>query len=155
MVALELARNMKVDALVLLSTGFGIDVSDSLLKWIADNPSDLFQKMAKISVMNADDEDAVDLVVRDFMSRGQPTLLRQLTALAGYRPTPLRNPPPTLVIWGVSDHSVPLDAHVELALKCRGAVVPMTGAKHMPFFEQPGETATWMRTAYALASGHT
>lgn len=151
MVALELARNLRVDALVLLATGFGIEVSDSLLEWIAAKPSDLFLKMAKISVMNAGDEEAIDLVVRDFESRGQPTLLRQLRALAAYRPTPLRNPPPTVVIWGVSDHSVPLDDHVELALKCRGAVIPMKDAKHMPFFEQPAETARWMRSAYALS----
>lgn len=153
MVALELARSITVDALVLLATGFGIEVSDSLLSWIAENPADLFTKMARISVMNADDKGTVDLVVRDFKSRGQATLLRQLSALAAYRPTPLRKPPPTLVIWGVSDHSVPLEDHVELALKCRGAVIPMAGAKHMPFFEQPRETAKWMKTAYDLARG--
>ena len=101
--------------------------------------------------MNADDEDAIGLVVRDFESRGQATLLRQLRALAVYQPVPLRVPPPTLVIWGESDHSVPLEDHVELAIKCRGAVIPMKDAKHMPFFEQPSDTARWMDVAYGLA----
>lgn len=151
MVALELAHRIPIDALVLLATGFGIEVSDALLDWVERNPPDLFNKMARISVLNADDNETIDLVVRDFESRGQPTVLHHLRALAAYRPIPLDSPPTTFVIWGMSDQSVPLEAHVELAVKCRGAVVPMAGAKHMPFLEQPVHTARWMTAAYELS----
>ncbi|MHB8335673.1 MAG: alpha/beta fold hydrolase [Acidimicrobiales bacterium] len=151
MVALELAHRVPIDALVFLATGFGIEVSASLLDWVEMNPPDLFKKMARISVMSADDDPTIDLVVRDFELRGQPTVLHHLQALASYRPVPLDSPPPTFVIWGMKDQSVPLEAHVELAAKCRGAVVPMADAKHMPFLEQPVQTARWMTAAYELS----
>lgn len=154
MVALELAHRIPIDALVLLASGFGIEVSDSLLDWVEKSPPDLFKKMARISVMDAEDKETIDLVVHDFESRGQPTVLHHLQALASYRPVPLASPPPTVVIWGMHDKSVPLEAHIELAARCRGAVVPMADAKHMPFLEQPVETARWMRAAYEL-SRHT
>jgi pimeloyl-ACP methyl ester carboxylesterase len=150
MVALELARTIHVDALVLIAAGFGIEVSDSLLQWIAGNPPDLLEKVAKASIAAPDDEAMVALVARDFASRGQPVLLRHLTALGRYRPQPLGAPPPTVVIWGVGDHSVPLADHVELALRCRGAVAPLSDAGHMPFLERPTETVRWIRTAAQL-----
>lgn len=152
MVALELAHRIRVDALVLLASGFGIEVSDSLLDWVAKDPPDLFLKMARISVMNASDGAAVDMVVRDFETRGQPTVLRHLRALAAYRPIALDSPPPTMVIWGMFDKSVPLEAHIELASKCRGALIPMADAKHMPFLERPEETVQWMKAAYVLST---
>jgi pimeloyl-ACP methyl ester carboxylesterase len=147
MVALELARTVPVDALVLIAAGFGVHVSDSLLEWVAANPPDLLPKVARASIAAREDRDLVELVTRDFASRGQPVLLRHLTALGAYRPQPLAVPPPTLVIWGQGDHSVPLDDHVELALRCRGAVAPVAGAGHMPFLERPTETVRWIRTA--------
>ncbi len=147
MVSLELARRVRVDALVLIAAGFGIEVSESLLQWIADNPSDLLAKVAKASIAAQEDEATAALVARDFASRGQPVLLRHLTALGSYRPQPLEAPPPTLVIWGMGDRSVPLADHVELALQCRGALVPMGDAGHMPYLERPVETVRWIRTA--------
>jgi pimeloyl-ACP methyl ester carboxylesterase len=150
MVALELARTIHVDALVLIAAGFGIEVSESLLEWIAANPPDLLEKVAKASIADRDDREMVALVARDFATRGQPVLLRHLTALGRYRPQPLDAPPPTLVIWGVDDHSVPLADHVELALRCRGAVAPVAGAGHMPFLERPTETVQRIRTAAQL-----
>ena len=150
MVALELARTVRVDALVLIAAGFGIEVSDSLLQWIAADPPDLLAKLAKASIAAREDEEMVALAARDFESRGQPVLLRHLTALGSHRPQPLEAPPPTLVIWGVDDHSVPLADHLELALQCRGAVAPMAGAGHMPFLERPTETVRWIRTATQL-----
>jgi pimeloyl-ACP methyl ester carboxylesterase len=150
MVALELARSIPVDALVLIAAGFGIEVSDSLLEWIAANPPDLLAKVAKMSIAARDDEAMVDLVRSDFASRGQPVLLRHLTALGAHRPEPLAAPPPTLVLWGVGDRSVPLSDHVELALRCRGAVVPIEDAGHMPYLERPAEIVRWSRTAAQL-----
>lgn len=147
MVALELARTVRVDVLVLIAAGFGIDVSESLLHWIATNPPDLLAKVARASIAAGEDREIVELVTRDFASRGQPVLLRHLTALGAYRPRPLQAPPPTLVIWGEDDHSVPLADHVELALRCRGALAPVAGAGHMPFLERPTETVRWIRTA--------
>jgi len=151
MVALELAHHMEVDALVLIAAGFGIEVSDSLLDWVAKDPPDLFLKMARISVMNSDDKETVNLIVRDFEVRGQSSVLNHLTALAHYKPKPLKIAPPTLVLWGMLDTSVPLEAHVELASKCDGALIPLDGAKHMPFLEQPLQTVRWMKAAHSLS----
>jgi len=150
MVALELTRTVAVDALVLIAAGFGIDVSDSLLDWVLANPPDLLQKVAQASIADREDREMVELVTRDFASRGQAVLLRHLTALGAYRPQPPHAPPPTLVIWGEGDRSVPLADHVELALRCRGAVAPVAGAGHMPFLERPTETVRWIRMAAAL-----
>jgi pimeloyl-ACP methyl ester carboxylesterase len=151
MVALELARSVTVDALVLIAAGFGIEVSGSLLEWIASNPPDLLRKVAKMSITDRHDETMVELIRRDFASRGQPVLLRHLTALGAHRPEPLATPPPTLVLWGLGDRSVPLGDHVELALRCRGAVVPIQEAGHMPFLERPAETVRWVRAAVRLS----
>ena len=151
MVALELSRTVRVDALVLIAAGFGIEVSDSLLNWIAANPPDLLEKVARASIADPEDEALVALLARDFASRGQPVLLRHLTALGSYRPQPLEAPPPTLVIWGEGDRSVPLADHVELARQCRGAVAPMGDAGHVPYLEQPAETVRWIRTATQLS----
>jgi pimeloyl-ACP methyl ester carboxylesterase len=150
MVALELARTVHVDALVLIAAGFGIEVSDSLLEWVRANPPDLLSKMAKASIVDREDVEMIELVRRDFAARGQSVLLRHLTALGAYRPEALEAPPPTLVIWGEGDGSVPLADHVELALRCRGAVAPVAGAGHMPFLERPAETLAWIRTAEKL-----
>jgi pimeloyl-ACP methyl ester carboxylesterase len=150
MVAIELARKVELQGLVLIAAGFGIEVSDSLLDWIAADPVGLLPKVAKASIAAREDERMVALVARDFASRGQAVLLRHLGALGAYRPEPLDAPPPTLVIWGVHDASVPLADHVELAQRCRGAVAPVRDAGHMPFLEQPEQTAGWIRIAHLI-----
>ena len=150
MVALELARTVPVDALVLIAAGFGIEVSDSLLEWVAADSPDLLRKVAKASIVDREDQEMIGLVTRDFAARGQPVLLRHLTALGAYRPQALEAPPPTLVIWGEGDRSVPLADHVELALRCRGALAPIRDAGHMPFLERPAETLAWIRMAEKL-----
>jgi pimeloyl-ACP methyl ester carboxylesterase len=147
---LELARTVPVDALVLIAAGFGLEVSESLLEWIAANPPDLLRKVAKASIVDREDGEMIDLVTRDFAARGQPVLLHHLTALGAYRPQALEAPPPTLVIWGEGDRSVPLADHVELALRCRGALAPVPGAGHMPFLERPAQTLACIRMAEKL-----
>jgi pimeloyl-ACP methyl ester carboxylesterase len=150
MVALELARTLRVDALVLIAAGFGIHVSDSVLEWVAANPPDLLPKVAKLSIADRDDDETIDFVTRDFAVRGQGVMLRHLTALGAYRPQQLEAPPPTLVIWGEHDRSVPLADHAELALRCGGALAPVAGAGHMPFVERPAATVRWIRAAAQL-----
>ena len=147
MVALELSRSIEVDALVLIAAGFGITVGDALLEWIAGDPPDLLPKVAKASIAARDDQDLMQLVVRDFAARGQAVLLRHLTALGAYTPQPLQQPPPTIVVWGERDRSVPLADHMELALRLRGAVAPVAGAGHMPFLERPDAIVRWIKVA--------
>lgn len=155
MVALELARSVPVRALVLVAAGFGIVTSRSLLDWVAANPPDLFPKMAKASLARREDAEQIAAVAADFAARGQPVVLRHLTALSRYRPRPLQAPPPTLVIWGEHDRSVPLADHAELALRCRGVLAPVAGAAHKPYYEQPEVTISWIRWAerWAEAAG--
>ena len=150
MVALEIARSVGVDALVLIAAGFGIETSDALIDWVAANGPDLFPKMARASIADRDNATLVETVTRDFEGRGQPVVLRHLQALRDYTPQPLSSPPPTLVLWGVHDHSVPLADHAELARQCAGVLVPIADAGHMPFFEQPRETVRWIRRAAPL-----
>jgi pimeloyl-ACP methyl ester carboxylesterase len=147
LVALELARRTPVDALVLIAAGFGIDVHPAVLRRIAANPPGLLRAMATSVVADPDDQAVTELVERDFAARGQAVLLRHMTVLAAHRPQPLAEPPPTLVLWGAQDPGVPLAAHVELALRCRGVLVPVAAAGHLPYLEQPEATGRWIRAA--------
>jgi pimeloyl-ACP methyl ester carboxylesterase len=150
-VALEVARNVEVDALVLAAAGYGIDVSDRLLDWMISNPPELFQKMAKICVADKDDQVRIEAIVEDYIAGGHDVHVRHLQALAGHRPEPLSDPPPTIVLWGMGDPAVRLEGHIELALKYRGALVPIPDAAHVPFLEQPRVTLEWIRKAAVLA----
>jgi pimeloyl-ACP methyl ester carboxylesterase len=153
MVALEVARQVPVQALVMVAAGFGITVSESAVEWIARNPPDLHQKLARLCLANREDRERLKIVVQDYDACGQPAHLRQIRALAEYRPEPLADPPPVLVLWGMNDRAVPLDDHLELALRLRGALVPIADAGHVPFFEQPEATLRWLLHAGAMAVG--
>jgi pimeloyl-ACP methyl ester carboxylesterase len=145
MVALECARAGQADGLVLIAAGFGIVVGDRALEWVAANPPDLLSKMAAIGLADGEDDTLVATRADDFAARGQPVLLRHLQALAAYRPEPLPEPPPTLVLWGERDRGVPLADHAELARRCGGVLVPIENAGHAPFLEQPEATVRWVR----------
>ena len=93
----------------------------------------------------------VAALVADYEAGGHERHIRQVQAMGAYEPQPLDNPPTTLVLWGVNDSAVPLEDHVRLALECRGAVVPIADAAHVPFFEQPAATLRWLRLAGSLA----
>jgi len=151
MVALEIARNVDVDALVLASAGFGITVSDRLIEWMVRNPPNLWRKMAKICLGGREDPALIDAIVADYVAGGRIEHIEQSKALAAYSPEPLPDPPPTLVLWGMNDPAVPRDDHLELAVKCRGALVPIADAAHVPFLEQPRVTLEWIRTAAVVA----
>jgi pimeloyl-ACP methyl ester carboxylesterase len=147
MVALELARRIEIDALVLVAAGFGIEVSDALIDWMVRNPPDLWPKMAKICLGGRDDPALIDAIVEDYVAGGREEHIVHSRALQAYEPEPLADPPPTLVLWGVNDRAVPVEAHLELARRCRGALVPVDGAAHVPFLEQPRVATEWIRRA--------
>jgi pimeloyl-ACP methyl ester carboxylesterase len=153
MVALEVARSVEIEALVLASAGFGIEVSDRLIGWMERNPPDLFRKMAKICLGDREDPPLIDAIVADYIAGGHAEHVRHLQALSRYAPEQLREPPPTIVLWGMRDPAVPLEGHVELALRCRGALVPIADAAHVPFLEQPQVTLEWIRRAARLSDG--
>jgi pimeloyl-ACP methyl ester carboxylesterase len=144
LVALELARRVPVDALVLIAAGFGIDVHPSVLARIAANPPDLLAAMARGVLAASAPEPLAEVVVRDFEARGAAVLLSHMRVLAEHHPEPLADPPSTLVLWGTQDPGVTLDAHVELALRCHGLLVPIEGAGHLPYLERPEETVRWI-----------
>ena len=150
MVAMEVARRVPVDALVLVAAGFGITVSESAFAWLIDNPPDLHIKLARICVFDRTNQDRLDRLVADYDACGQPAHVEHLEAIRRYRPEPLPEPPPTTVLWGVHDRAVPLEDHVELALRCRGVLAPIPGAAHVPFLEQPELTLAWIRRAARL-----
>jgi pimeloyl-ACP methyl ester carboxylesterase len=147
MIAVEIARRTDLHALVLIAAGFGITVGDRLLDWVASNPPDLLEKMARAGLADPDDERLVAIRRRDFAARGQPVLLAHLRALAAYRPEPLPEPPPTLVLWGERDRGVPVEDHAALALAMGGMLVPIARAGHAVFLERPIETVRWARAA--------
>ncbi len=152
MVALEVARRVPVQALVVAAAGFGITVSEYALDWIARNPPDLHQKLARLCLAGRDDRDRLEVLVQDYDACGQPMHLRHLRALAAYRPEPLAGPPPAFVLWGMEDRAVPFADHLDLAVRLEGALVPIAGAAHVPFFEQPETTLRWLRHAGQVAS---
>jgi pimeloyl-ACP methyl ester carboxylesterase len=150
MVALEIARAVPVDGLVLIAAGFGVAVGDSVLEWVEADPPGLLEKMARAGLGDPTSADFVSVRERDFAARGQPVLLAHLRALAAHRPQPLAAPPPSLVLWGELDRSVPLADHAELATRLGGALVPIVGAGHAPFLERPEETERWIRRALSF-----
>jgi pimeloyl-ACP methyl ester carboxylesterase len=150
-VALELVHRVEVDALVLVAAGYGIEVSDRLLDWMIPNPPGLHEKMARICLANRADDVRAGEVFADYEAAGHAAHVRHLQALRGHRPEPLADPPPTLVLWGVHDPAIPFDDHLELATVCRGALVPIADAAHVPFLEQPEATLAWIRRAAAMA----
>jgi pimeloyl-ACP methyl ester carboxylesterase len=122
-----------------------------VLDWVASDPPDLLEKMARIGLADRSDRELAAIRLADFAARGQPVLLRHLRALAAYRPDPLEDPPPTVVLWGEHDHGVPLADHAQLALRCEGILVPIGGAGHAPFLERPDETVAWIRATTGTA----
>jgi pimeloyl-ACP methyl ester carboxylesterase len=155
MISLEIARRVEIDALVLIAAGWGIEVSDSLIKWMERNPPGILEKFSKICLSDPEDAAKVAALVADYEAGGHERHIRQVKAMGAYEPAALSNPPPTLVLWGVNDSAVPLDGHVRLTLECRGALVPIGDAAHVPFFEQPAATLPWFRLAASLAGATT
>jgi len=51
----------------------------------------------------------------------------------------------------MEDRAVPFEDHLELAVRLEGALVPIAGAAHVPFFEQPETTLRWLHHAGRVA----
>ena len=100
LVALEVARRIGADALVLIAAGFGIEVHPSVLARIAADPPGLLPAMARAVLAPSSPTELADLVARDFEVRGSAALLTHMEVLAGHRPEPLPHPPPTVVLAG-------------------------------------------------------
>lgn len=151
LIALELARDTALDALILVAAGFGIAVSPAVLDTIAANGPGMLERMARGVVADPGDDAIVAGVRRDFEACGPELLLRHMQALAGHRPEPPDDLPPTFVLWGARDPGVPLKDHAELALRCRAPLLPITDAGHVPYFERPEATLRWIRAAAGWA----
>jgi pimeloyl-ACP methyl ester carboxylesterase len=152
LVALELARDAAIDALILVAAGFGIAVSSAVLDTIAADAPGMLERMARGIVADPGDEAVVAGVRRDFEACGAELLLRHMRALARHRPDPPpAHLPPTFVLWGTRDPAVPLAGHAQLALRCRAPLLPIPGAGHVPYFERPEATLRWIRAATAWA----
>jgi len=152
LVALEVARRVEIDGLALIACGWGIEVSDSVIAWMESNPPDIHQKLSRICLADRRDETKIAALVADYDAGGHERHVRQVKAMRAYAPEPLSDPPPTIVIGGMQDSAVPMEDHVELALRCRGAVAPVAGAAHVPFLEQPEATLRWIRAAARLGA---
>jgi pimeloyl-ACP methyl ester carboxylesterase len=144
MVALEVARRRPVAGLVLMAAGFGVTVGPKALSIVDENSPELLERMARHGLANPT-PDRVKARLLDFESRGPAVLRRHLHALARYRPAELEDPPPTVVLWGEHDRSVPFEDHLELARRCRGVLRPLPGSGHCPYLEDPAETVRWTR----------
>jgi pimeloyl-ACP methyl ester carboxylesterase len=140
MVALELARRVRVDAFVPVAAGPGITVSETLLEWIRTGDN-VLAKVARMSLADPGIAENLALATEDLESRGRDQLHRHLSALAAYRPTEFPAVERTVVIWGVKDRSVPAEDHVELAVRMKGWLAPVPEAGHKPFLESPSYVA--------------
>jgi pimeloyl-ACP methyl ester carboxylesterase len=151
LIALELARDLPVDALILIAAGFRIAISPSVIDTIAANAPGMLARMAAGVVANPSDDALVRAVAQDFEARGPDVLLRHMQALARHCPDALPELPPTFVLWGTRDPGVPLAAHADLAMRCRAPLLPIADAGHLPYFEQPAATLHWIREAVRWA----
>lgn len=144
MVALEIARRRPVAGLVLMAAGFGIRVGPKVLSRLEENRPGLLVQMARRGLATPTPE-RIEARLRDFESRGPGVLAHHLRALAEYHPASLEDPPTTVVLWGEQDTAVPFEDHLELAMRCRGALCPLPNSAHCAYLEDPDETIRWMR----------
>jgi pimeloyl-ACP methyl ester carboxylesterase len=149
LIALELAT--AVDALILVSAGFGIAVNPAVLDQIAAAGPGMLERMARGVVADARDLELVAAVRRDLEGCGPELLLRHMRVLAAHRPRPPKDLPPTFVLCGMQDPGVPIAAHAELAARCGAPLLPVPGAGHLPYLEQPRATLDWIHAAVRWA----
>jgi pimeloyl-ACP methyl ester carboxylesterase len=153
-VALEIARAVHVDALLLTASGFGIEVSERLLRWLADDPPGIHDKISRLGLADGgDDAEKLASVVADYDACGASLHVDQLTAIARHRPTSGVARPPGFVLWGDKDRSVPLEHHLQLAEQIGGAVVPLTRCGHQVHVDRPDAVLLWARRTAALVTG--
>jgi pimeloyl-ACP methyl ester carboxylesterase len=151
LIALELAHDVAIDALILAAAGFGIAISTTVLDTIAADAPGMLGQMARGVVADPHNDAIVEGVTRDFEAGGPRLLLRHMQALARHRPRLPIDLPPTFVLWGTRDPGVPLRDHAELAARCGAPLLPITDAGHVAYYEQPEATLRWIRAAVRWA----
>lgn len=147
LIAIEIARQVSIDGLVLVAAGFGIPVAQATLDWIASEPPGLVEKMAASVLADGEDSPHLATVVADFETRGPDVMLQHMTALARHDPSELSKPPPTMVLYGMRDRAVRLEGAVELAQRLRGYFVPIRTGGHVPYLDAQTETVRWISDA--------
>lgn len=140
MVAVEIARRIKVAGMVLIAAGPGVKVSpDALASVKAPSPQALAAiAHAGVAAHRTDLHAARET---DFQRPEPDLLFRHLTALAAHQFTPLDEPPATVVVCGRQDRSVGLGAHLRLAEACHGALRPLGDVGHSAYLEAPDVVA--------------
>jgi pimeloyl-ACP methyl ester carboxylesterase len=151
LIALELAHDTAIDALILVAAGFGIAITPTVLDTIAANRPGMLEQMARGVVADPHNDAIVEGVARDFEGGGPRLLLRHMQALSRHRPRRPSDLPPTFVLWGTCDPGVSLKDHAELAARCEAPLLPIADAGHVPYYEQPEATLRWIRAAVGWA----
>jgi pimeloyl-ACP methyl ester carboxylesterase len=146
-VALELMDRVRVDVAVLVATGLGIAVDEPVLERIRNSGEEILTRIARSSLAVPNNEESSSIAVADLRSRGRDVLVRHLSALAAHRASVPANVPETFVVWGQGDRSVPLADHLGLARAMNGLLVPVPGAGHLPFLENPDRVAEIIKLA--------
>ena len=142
-IAIEIARRVRVAGMVLMASGWGVTVDPEVLS-AAESPNPgLLIDWAEADVVDQRPE-LVASRLKDFEARDAGVLYRHLRALADHRPEPLDPAPPTVVLWGCEDRSVPLRAHAELTAQLSGILVPLPGVGHCAYLEAPDRVAHWV-----------
>ena len=89
-------------------------------------------------------------VVADYDACGAELHVRQLSAIARYRPETGVPRPFCFVLWGDRDRSIPFEAHRVLATECGGALVPLENCGHLVHVDRPDAVVSWARRLEAL-----
>ena len=150
MVAVEVARRRPVSGLVLMAAGWGIYVAPTVLDRVRSASADLLERLSRQGLAVPTDEH-VAVRLADFRSRGERVLADHLTALSRHRPEPFDNPPPTVVLWGEQDRSVPFADHLELTRAIGGVLRPLPHIGHAAYLEDPAEVSRWI--GFVVAAG--
>ena len=126
--------------------------ASSALSRVTYNPPGLMDKMARLGIGDPDDAQLVSIDSGLADTRGPARALASLARPRGLPSRTLDSPPTSIVLWGPLDRSVPLEDHVELAMKMKGLLVPIEGSGHARFWNDQ-ETTKWIRLAMALRRG--
>lgn len=140
MVALEVARQTPVAGMVLMAAGLGVKVSPEVLAAVKGASPEMLGAIARAGLA-AHRTDLHAIREADFVRPERDLLYRHLSALGSHQPTPLAQPPATVVVWGRQDRSVGLGAHLRLAEACRGSLRPLAEVGHCAYLEAPGVVA--------------
>lgn len=147
LVALEVANDPAVAALVVMGTAMAMPVNDDLLKTATEKPSDANQMIAKWSISSAHAQaESFRALVASIQNEADPSCVSvDLKACDAYKnglAAAQRVTVPVLVMSGEKDKMVSAASAQKLAEACKqGRFVQIDLCGHMPMIEQPLETA--------------